>query len=379
MFLIVPVFGAILASIDQLVNASINAFLVSCIAPALVLQVRPLKTLFLFLISYAIFYLGLSYTQPNEALLLTMQVNGISAATLGWGLSWVLWRSNMLNYRQDRQIEAQKTELEKSNQSLRQSSQRLAEANSAKDKLFAIVSHDLRGPLQSTVQLSKMMADSSLVLSEEKSRHLSQLLHKSLQNTSKLMENLLLWARSQTEQIPFQPVSVNLRLQVQESIDFLQGMASSKNITIQNQVAAHLFAWADKELLGTIFRNLFTNAIKFTKQEGAVAIEAHSLPAPENETPFLQIKVRDNGVGISEKAINHLFDIGLKTSSLGTDNEAGSGLGLVLCKEFVEKHGGQMSVESEKGKGTCFSFTLPQQQENHLIASTNKEGIKEEA
>ncbi|KAA3437721.1 ATP-binding protein [Rufibacter hautae] len=359
MFLIVPVFGAILAIIDQLVNASINAFLVGCIAPALILQVRPWRTLQLFLVSYVVFYIGLAFTQADASLLLTMRVNGISAATIGWGLSWVLWRSNMTNYRQDRQIVAQKAELERKNKSLRQTSQCLAEANSAKDKLFAIVSHDLRGPLQSNLQLSGMLAENSPHVTPDKREHLAQLLYKSLQNTTKLMENLLLWARSQTNQIPFKPEAAEVYHVLEESIGYLQFMAQNKHISIENQVQPQVVAFADKEMLATIFRNLISNAIKFTKQEGTITISTEVLPPQTGQAPFLNIKVQDNGVGISEKAVAYLFDIGKKTSSLGTEKETGSGLGLVLCKEFVEKNGGKMSVQTERGKGTTFSFLLP--------------------
>ncbi|WP_207434622.1 sensor histidine kinase [Sabulibacter ruber] len=376
-FLLMPCFGAALTAIDQLVNASINAFLITCIAPALILQIRPMVALVLYLVSYGAFFVSLGYYQPDDALLLTMRVNGISATGIGIGLAWVLWRTNMMNYRQSRQILAQQTALEKNNAQLQLSTQHLADANSAKDKLFAIVSHDLRGPLQSTLQLSKMMVDNTAGDSEESRQRLSLLQYKSLQNTSRLLENLLLWARSQTNQIPFKPAVLDVHQTVKETLGYLQSMASGKNISLQNQVKPQVLAFADKEMVGTIFRNLISNAIKFTRLGGQIDILVESTGPSEEGVPSILVKVQDNGVGIAEKSLAYLFDISKKTTSLGTQNEAGSGLGLILCKEFVEKNGGTLGVESEKGKGTCISFTLPlaSKEQLHALEKANNQNL----
>ncbi len=178
-------------------------------------------------------------------------------------------------------------------------------------------------------------------------------IHEGIVNTHKLLDNLLIWALSQQGKIDFNPERINLHLLADETSDLLMQSTKNKSIKLLNQIPESIFIDADKDMLSTIIRNLISNAVKFTSRGGEITIKA------ENKQQFTEITVKDNGIGISKKTQSKLFDISENTSTEGTDNEEGTGLGLILCKEFTEKHGGKIWVESEIGKGSSFSFTVP--------------------
>ena len=170
-----------------------------------------------------------------------------------------------------------------------------------------------------------------------------------------MLENLLLWSSSQNGSIVFNPKKMNLFLLANETIKLLKQSIENKSIKLSNQIAENIYIDADKEMLSTIIRNLISNAVKFTPKGGNISIKA------EKKQQFTEITIKDTGVGISKKMLPKLFDITENTSTEGTENEneTGTGLGLILCKEFVEKHAGTIWVESEKGKGASFCFTIP--------------------
>ena len=168
-----------------------------------------------------------------------------------------------------------------------------------------------------------------------------------------LLGNLLEWARSQTGNINFSPAHLHLKSTVSEFIDIVEDQAKNKNITITNDVPDDFHIIADKNLLSIVFRNLLTNAIKFTHYTGSITIKAHT------NGNMAEVSVIDTGIGIPKEHQNKLFRIDTNFSREGTSNEASTGLGLILCKEFIEKHNGKIWVESETNKGSVFSFTLP--------------------
>jgi len=168
------------------------------------------------------------------------------------------------------------------------------------------------------------------------------------------LENLLIWARSQMDDFELNPVTFNLRDCVSESIGFIKSQASGKNITVKSMVSGDFIVNADRNMICTVVRNLLGNAIKFTPLNGAINVNITLI----NEN--YEISVTDSGVGIKSDDLVKLFRIDHKLSTPGTENEKGTGLGLILCKQFVEKHGGKIWVESEVGAGSRFVFTLPQ-------------------
>jgi signal transduction histidine kinase len=168
-----------------------------------------------------------------------------------------------------------------------------------------------------------------------------------------LLENLLEWANSQRGKVVFSPVTLNLTKLINEEFLIIDEMASRKNISVQNLVSDSLQIYADKNMIRTVIRNLLTNGIKFTRKGGCVKINA--VPTAEN----VEISVSDDGIGMNAEKIAGLFRIDVDVTTKGTDDEKGTGLGLYLCKDFIEKHGGRIWAESEKGSGSTFKFILP--------------------
>ena len=250
------------------------------------------------------------------------------------------------------------TELKKTGEALKESEAKLRESNKTKDKFFSIIAHDLRSPFNSILGFSNILNENFDEYDTEEQKQFLGFIHQGIQNTYKLLENLLLWSRSQRGIIDFNPKKINLHLLSLETIELLNQSVESKSITLTNQISENFHVDADKDMLSTIMRNLISNAIKFTPQSGEISIKAH-LVTNENEQNFTEITVKDSGVGISREIQSKLFDIGENTSTEGTEHEKGTGLGLILCDEFVEKHGGKIWVESEVGKGSEFIFTLP--------------------
>ena len=176
---------------------------------------------------------------------------------------------------------------------------------------------------------------------------------KSAEISHNLLQNLLLWSRSQTGRIEFTPQKLNLFNIVQGNTNLLKASAERKQIGINSNIPEDISVLADEDMLNTIIRNLFTNALKFTNRGGKIDIAAYK------QNGLIEIMISDTGVGMSNSEREGLFKLDATHSSVGTDNEAGTGLGLILCKEFVEKNGGTIKVESELGKGSRFIFSLP--------------------
>jgi len=187
----------------------------------------------------------------------------------------------------------------------------------------------------------------------EKAKKYAAVINISARNNLNLVDNLLTWAKTQAEEIKYKPENLDLKPIVEESLMVLYPTASHKEIKLINSVSDDIVVCADPDMLKTILRNLVQNAIKFTESNGKIDINAVSNP------DHIEISVTDNGVGITEENQQKLFGTDLNFSMQGTENESGTGLGLMLCKEFVEKHGGKIWVESQVGKGSKFLFTLP--------------------
>ena len=249
------------------------------------------------------------------------------------------------------------TDRKKAEQTLKESEEKLREINKAKDKFFSIIAHDLRNPFNTLLGFSEILNNNFEQYNTDEQKEYLGIIYKGIKNTYKLLENLLYWSRSQTGKIDFKPENVNLYLLVEETSQLLKQSAENKSIELINRIDKNIHIEADRRMFLIIIRNLFSNAIKFTPKGGKILI--HSGLIIDKKQEFVKISVTDNGVGISKKVQSKLFDISESVSTKGTENEEGTGLGLILCKEFVEKHGGKIWVESEKGKGSTFSFIIP--------------------
>lgn len=234
----------------------------------------------------------------------------------------------------------------------------LQNLNATKDKFFSILGHDLKSPLNSLSSFSGLLINYFDSLSKEEIQTLARDLDKSLKNLYALLDNLLEWARSQTGNINFIPEQFDLTNVLQENKELLQTQAANKQITLYQERTSPLVVSTHKHSITTVVRNLVANAIKFTPQGGSINIQAS-----EKQSEII-VSVADTGVGMSEATISKLFRIDSKVSTVGTANEKGTGLGLVLCKDFVEKNGGRLWVESEEGKGSTFYFTIPKSNES---------------
>jgi signal transduction histidine kinase/ligand-binding sensor domain-containing protein len=236
---------------------------------------------------------------------------------------------------------------------LNNTNQQLILLNSTKDRFFSIIAHDLRNPFHVIRGFAEVLLNDFEKLPPEKTRRFIQLILTSSTSASNLLENLLQWSRSQTGRMSFEPVNLNLSTIVEETINLLEGDAQRKNIKLQSLIDQNMMAFADQQMLKTICRNLVSNAIKFTPENSTITIKSVITDAQ------VEITVADTGVGISPEDIPKLFRIDTNITTKGTSNETGTGLGLILCKEFIEKHKGEIWVESEINKGSEFKFTLP--------------------
>jgi signal transduction histidine kinase len=257
-----------------------------------------------------------------------------------------------INERNNELLQA-KEELKQHNKQLKESEQQLREINATKDKLFSIIAHDLRSPFNTILGYSEELIENVKDNDSTESEKFSVIINSSAKNTLTLLDNLLNWAKSQIGQSIFNPRRINLASTIQEIIAISSPTAKIKNISINYIPSDNTEVYADINMLKTVLRNLLSNAIKFTNIGGKVNIWAIQY---QNH---VEITVSDNGVGMNKETINKLFKIDSNYTTKGTAKEGGSGLGLVLCKEFVEKHGGKIWVESEEGKGSDFKFTLP--------------------
>lgn len=237
---------------------------------------------------------------------------------------------------------------------LQEFSDKLKEANEAKDKLFSIIAHDLKSPLNTVLGFLDLLAEQYEDFSEEEKRTFILEIRNAASNTADLLNNLLAWSRTQTGGIKVNPAKADLAVIVERQIEILKNTADKKNITLLNNIDTGTIVWADNDMINTIFLNLIGNAIKFTRQRGTVIISSIN---KEIET---EITVADNGVGLSPDQMKNIFKLNKSQSTPGTSNERGTGLGLLICREFTEQNNGRIRVESELGKGSSFMVTLPQ-------------------
>ncbi len=229
----------------------------------------------------------------------------------------------------------------------------LKELNATKDKFFGIIAHDLKNPLSSLIGASELLINYVNQLDKDNILNISMLLHGSAQQGYALLENLLEWSMTQTGKLEFLPRKMILNEVITDTVSIFKTQATNKNVDLQSKINGILEADIDKNLISSVLRNLLSNAIKFTPKNGKVIIHAHRVH------DHIEISVKDTGIGIPESIGNNIFRIDVKYTREGTEQEKGTGLGLLLCREFVERHGGKIWVDSKLGEGSEFKFTIP--------------------
>jgi len=250
----------------------------------------------------------------------------------------------------NRKIRTQDKELSQRATLMEEQSLQLRELNSLKNKLFSVIAHDLRGPLYALHNLFRNMERYDLPGDEIKM--LVPELVKDLGHTTFHIENLLQWAKSQMHSEDLRPRVLDISGLIIEVLGFLHLQIEAKSLRIENHITRPMYVYADSGMINLVLRNLLSNAIKFTPKEGTITLRAQESPSG------IEVFVQDTGTGISPEDLKKLSE-GIEHTTPGTTNEPGTGLGLMLCREFLSRNGGQLGVHSDPGKGSIFSFTLP--------------------
>jgi two-component system, sensor histidine kinase and response regulator len=261
------------------------------------------------------------------------------------------------SYEQEKTIIKQNEELQELNSSLEKKveerTKQLNELNATKDKFFSIIAHDLKNPFNTLIGFTELLLENLRDYSPEKLHEFIGILHDTSKQSYSLLENLLEWSRSQTGAIQIKKEVINIYNLVEENINLLLNQASKKKIKLVNDIHYEGTVVADLNMLSTVIRNLVSNAIKYTKEEGTITCRANL------KDDKLEISINDTGIGIKPENLPKLFRIDINYSTRGTADEGGTGLGLILCKEFISKNDGEIWVESVFGEGSTFKFTIP--------------------
>jgi two-component system, sensor histidine kinase and response regulator len=344
--------GIAIVTFDQLVTPSITPIFVLSVVLAMVFILKPQHSLILYSFTFILFFFALSFTQENPDILLSNRVNGLTICFLGFLLSWILWRKVIQNYRQRIIIEKQSKDLEERNKQLTDQSAKLETAISSRDRFMSVISHDLKSPFNSLLGFSDILIEEWEELTDEEKIQIVHLIKETSETTFQMLLNLLDWSRLQKERIKAQPKSIPIKELVDNVILQLNAQANLKGIKTNIDIESDLIVFADEQMITSVFRNLVSNAIKFSPKDSVVTIIART-----QHGEFL-CSVEDTGVGLSEEAAARIFQSGTTTN--GTERETGTGLGLKLCREFVQAHQGKIWVESKPGKGAKFFFAIPQ-------------------
>ena len=272
--------------------------------------------------------------------------------------SQALEESNRQLEQRERHIRNQANKLEDQAEKLKFTNAELEKLNATKDRFFSIIAHDLRNPINAILGFSELLSINYDDIADEKKIELNKIIYSSTKNVYNLLENLLQWSRSQTNRIKFEPVSFDISGIINENLILAKPNIRKKSLIINTELSTNNTVFADKNMTSAVIRNLLTNSIKFSNPLGEITISTNQ------NKGFLEISVADTGVGMSEDVAKNLFRIDAAHSTYGTSGEKGTGLGLIICKEFIDKHGGTIKVATEPNNGSKFTFTLPANENN---------------
>lgn len=245
------------------------------------------------------------------------------------------------------------TAVRKAEEQLQLKNEELLRLNGEKDKFLSIIAHDLKSPFNSIIGFSGLLLEKALQKDVGKLQEYASIINSSSQKTMNLLMNLIQWTQSQSGHMHFNPEYFNLAEVITETTDLFSNILSQKSISVMREVPTEVPVFADKAMIATIVRNLLSNAIKFTTEEGSVHLAVRESPDE------ITVQVMDSGKGMEKSALDKLFHIDSNYTTPDTQGNKGTGLGLILCKEFTDRHGGTIGVDSELGKGSVFYFTIP--------------------
>lgn len=328
-----------IVAIDQRISANNAPYLLVGIALPVVSLLPPFASASYHIITFIYYYFAMDLMQSDKDLVLSLRVNGITFSTISIMVNFLVWRFTCLNIYQKEQINNQKTELEK--------------VNETKDKFFSIIAHDLKGPIGNINKGLEMIDEEDDELDKEDKKILLKHVKSSAKSTYDLLDNLLSWALMQKGQFNFNFTTCSIKCILEDCIQLLNGIAQEKEIKLELSVDNNLHVYADESSVKTICRNLISNAIKYSNRNSTIFIQLTS------KDSFAEVRIQDHGIGMDEIKLSNLFSLVKNTSLPGTSGEKGTGLGLIICKEFIEKNNGTIEVLSEKGKGSTFIIRLP--------------------
>lgn len=251
------------------------------------------------------------------------------------------------------EIQRKNEELSIINKKLSIANVKLQEMNDAKDKFFTIISHDLKSPFSSFLSITNNLTQDFHSLAFSDIHNFSKIIHDTANTLYKLIEDLLVWSRTQTGQVPYKPTICNLLEMINNNLFLQHHTAIQKNIVIENIVSSDISIFADVNMFNTVLRNALSNALKYTRRDGKITVSCNT----DGNLAFISIK--DNGIGINPITLETLFKLDEQRATEGTEGEKGTGLGLIISKEFVEKNGGEISISSEIDEGTNLVFSVP--------------------
>jgi signal transduction histidine kinase len=267
-------------------------------------------------------------------------------------------KANNILTKQKLQIEETNKELTLQKEEIQNFAYELEKANKTKDKFFSIIAHDLKNPFNALLGISEVLIENHTTFDEKERETYIKLIHESSKKTYRLLENLLTWAQSQRGKIKFTAEIINTSALLTETISLYEEPTKNKEIKLILKAEKDLSINADKNMIDTVIRNLISNAIKFTPKGGVIIVKSQTI-ADETNQKFAEISVKDSGVGISREIQSKLFKITENVTTKGTEDETGTGLGLILCKEFIDRHNAKIWVESNVDKGCKFVFRIP--------------------
>lgn len=342
------------AMIDQMVMEAITPYLIALIFIPLII-ILDFRISFLYiLVSHIIFLVLYSHYQSNSDIILSKSVNSSTAAVLSLIISYINWSKNVSEFYYKKKIKEQQDELNKRNSELLKFNKNLTDINTEKDKFFSILAHDLRNPIGNFKSLIDELLNYYEDMNENERLNIIQQIKLTSINTHNLLEDLLEWAKSQMSSSTFQKSENDLIELINICIKLNETNLSNKSINlIFNNTTSSLLINFDYNLLKSAILNLLSNAIKFSNLGGI--IEVNTIQTKNDAL----VSIKDNGVGMNEEQLENLFILSKKKSQIGTKGEIGSGLGLILVKDIIEKHNGKIWINSEINNGSTFTFSLP--------------------
>lgn len=277
-----------------------------------------------------------------------------TALIVGLGVSMIISMVMISHRRQQKEISRLNASLREMLDKISQDNEKLKLLNTTKNTFFSIIAHDLRNPIGALATLGQLLQDKKSQLDETRRNRIINSIRESSKSTHGLLEDLLLWARDESGQINPNPVALDLERQVESTFQVFEATAAAKGLSLVNAIPKDTFSLADAEMTGTIFRNLVGNAVKAVQDGGKIIVSANA-----SQSGFIEIDISDDGVGMDEETIEKLFSKNELATANNAPNLVGSGLGLILCKRFVESQSGSITAKSKEGEGTSITFTLP--------------------